>query len=168
MPMTRLAAVSMVAVGLLSTDVRGEGLRLNVAQISQIPADREQKCPVRLRILNSGKTSAYLTPSISDLSGRLDIFVREVGSDAFPRQLFSVERPHSGFAFEDLFELKPGRELIQTIWGTCEPLFSGEGMVEIWAEYDASEMGNGDSRAFAGRLSSEHIRVPVMRRQSAE
>ncbi len=78
-----------------------------------------------------------------------------------PIALYSAQTAFAGYAIDDLLRLMPGRRVSQTFWVQFHPVFSEAGAVELWAEYDCSEMAQGDPRVFAGRLRSETIVVPI-------
>lgn len=162
----------VVAVALLVSEGRAAdqppSLELQVSVPAQWPADRAVRRPVRLTIVNHGAVPAFLSPAMAEIAGTVEILMRRTGSLDTPVRLHATTRPYAGFRFDDLFRLMPKHRVSQTFWIQYEPPFAGEGTIELWAEYDCSEMAQGDARAFAGLLRSKTVVVPIVRSEPIE
>lgn len=134
---------------------------LSVGRIEQIRADQYSEFTVTLYLDNVGQEPVYLSPVPGELAGTLEILANPKGSRARPGRLYSRSRPYSGYAFEDLFKLMPGRRLRYSLVVRYRPPFVGEGTIELRARYDPREMAKGDPRAFAAPLEAEPVEIPV-------
>lgn len=134
---------------------------LTVGRIEEIRADETSEITVTMFLHNVSHEPLYVSPVPGEIAGALEILATPEGSKARPVRLYSRSRPYSGYAFEDLFRLMPGRMQRYSLVVTYRPLFKGEGTIELWVKYDPSEMAKGNTQAFALPLESEHVEIPV-------
>jgi hypothetical protein len=156
-----MTVVGLLLLLLATPASREASVRLTTAPVQSIPPDKELQLTVHLSLENNGKTTIYVPPVMGQLAGTLSILARPAGSDEAPTPLHSWTAVFSGYFFEDLFALRPRRRLQYTLWVPYRPLIKGEGKIEIWTEYDCTELSKGDSRAFSAKLTSEPAIVEV-------
>ena len=165
---TLISKLSLLVVAGLTVAVESKAesaapVLLAVGRIEEIRADQASEITVTLYLHNAAQEPVYVSPVPGEIAGTLEILAMQKGSKARPVKLYSRSRPYRGYAFEDLFRLMPGRLQRYSLVLRYQPLFAGEGTIELWARYDPSEMAKGDPRAFAGPLISERIEIPVRR-----
>jgi hypothetical protein len=112
---------------------------------------------ITLRLENRTQEPIYVSPAIGQMGSTLEILARARHGSGLPTGLHHATRS-AAYGFEDLFELKPHRDLeLEMTLPYPSEFPSGETEIEIWAEYDCREMKLIDPRAFGAVLKSEPV-----------